>query len=79
MPPRYSSADDLVPDVSAEAALDREIAKMADWLVAQGLDLENDSAHGHEGSRDGLYWRYGYFVGLKRALALLTSRGATLH
>jgi len=32
-----------------------------------------------EGSRDRLYWRYGYFVGLKHALALLTNRGATVH
>jgi hypothetical protein len=34
---------------------------------------------GVAGDRPALYWRYGYFVGLKQALALLTHRGATLH
>jgi hypothetical protein len=77
--PAVEGSDDRMTDASAEGALDREIAKIRDWLLAQGLDLESDGAHGHEGSRDSFYWRYGYFVGLKRALALLTSRGATLH
>jgi len=31
------------------------------------------------GSRDQLYCRYGYFMGLKQALAMLTSRDATVH
>ena len=65
--------------VSAEAALHTEIAKLGEWLVAQGLDLRGDQAHADEGSRDRLYWRYGYFVGLKQALAFLTNRGATVH
>jgi hypothetical protein len=65
-------------DVSAEAALYREIAKLGEWLEAQGLDLGGDD-QAQAGSRDRLYWRYGYFMGLKQALALLTSRDATLH
>lgn len=68
-----------VTDLSAEAALCREIAALGEWLGAQGLDLHADQGHVHEGSRDRLYWRYGYFIGLKHAVAMLTNRGATLH
>lgn len=67
-----------IADASAEAVVYREIAELEQWLAAQGLDVREDHPH-HEGSRDRLYWRYGYFVGLKQALALLTSGGATLH
>jgi hypothetical protein len=66
-------------DLSAEAVLHREILKLGEWLTAQGLDLQNDHPHADEGSRDRLYLRYGYFIGLKQALALLTGRGATIH
>jgi hypothetical protein len=65
-------------DVSAEATLRREVAKLAEWLEAQGLDLRGEQSHAH-GSRDQLSWRYGYFMGLKQALALLTSCDATVH
>jgi hypothetical protein len=75
-----SGHDDGIPnDLSAEAAVQREILKLGEWLAAQGLDLQNDHAHADEGSRDRLYLRYGYFIGLKNALALLTNRGQTLH
>ena len=66
-------------DLSAETALRREILALGEWLAAQGLDVHSDHAHVDEGSRDRLYLRYGYFMGLKNALALLTSRGETLH
>jgi hypothetical protein len=65
--------------LSAEAMLQAEIAQLGSWLTDQGLDLVDDRDHAHEGSRDRLYWRYGYFIGLKQALELLTGRGATLH
>ncbi len=64
---------------SAVIVLDSEIAALGEWLATQGLDLQSDTAHADEGSRDRLYWRYGYFLGLKQARALLTSHGATLH
>jgi len=67
------------PGVSAEAALHCEIAALGQWLVAQGLDLRGDSAHADEGSRDRLYWRFGYYVGLNQALAMLANQPATLH
>jgi hypothetical protein len=54
----------------AEATLEGEIAALGAWLTARGLDLQREHAHEDEGSRDRLYWRYGYFVGLKRALAM---------
>jgi hypothetical protein len=66
-------------DISAEAVLHRQIVELGEWLTAQGLDLRTDRPHADEGSRDRLYWRYGYFIGLKHALAVLTNRGATLH
>ena len=59
------------PQAAAEAALEGEIAALGAWLTAQGLDLRRENAHQDEGSRDRLYWRYGYFEGLKRALAML--------
>jgi hypothetical protein len=66
-------------ELSAEALVDREIRKLGQWLAAQGIDLQNEHAHADEGSRDRLYLRYGYFMGLKNALAMLTNRGNTLH
>jgi len=75
-----SGRDDGTPnDLSAEAALQHEILKLGEWLAAHGLDLQAEHAHADEGSRDRLYLRYGYFIGLKQALALLTNRGQTLH
>jgi hypothetical protein len=65
--------------LSAESVLQAEIARLGSWLAAQGLDLGDDREHAHEGSRDRLYWRYGYFMGLKQALEMLTGRGATVH
>ena len=66
-------------DLSAEAILKREIVKLSQWLAAQGLDPQYENAHADEGSRDRLYLRYGVFIGLKQALALLTTRGQTVH
>jgi hypothetical protein len=54
----------------AEAALAGEVAALGAWLTAQGLDVRRENAHEDAGSRDRLYWRYGYFVGLNRALAM---------
>jgi hypothetical protein len=68
-------------EISAEAAIDREIARIAAWLAAQpqGMAAASADAGLPDGRRDGFYWRSGYFAGLKRALAMLSSRGATLH
>jgi len=66
-------------DLSAEAALQRELTELGEWLAAQGFDLRGDQARADAGSRDRLYWHYGYFIGLKHALAMLTSRGGTVH
>lgn len=65
--------------MSAEAALSDEITKLGRWLAAQGIDPEDPRDRAHEGSRDRLYWRYGYFMGLKQALATLSSHDATVH
>ena len=68
-----------LPELSAEAALQAEMAELGQWLASQGLDLGSDKAYTHEGSRDRLYWRYGYFAGLKQALMLLADRAAALN
>jgi hypothetical protein len=65
--------------MSAETALNDEIAKLGQWLAAQGIDPGDPRDRAHEGSRDRLYWRYGYFMGLKQALAMLSSRDETVH
>lgn len=65
-------------DLSAEAALRREIAKLTEWLENQGVDLRAERDR-PRGGRDQLYWRFGYLMGIKQALALLTGRAATLH
>jgi hypothetical protein len=77
--PATRSDEGCLNDPSVEAALHREILKLGEWLAAQGLDLQSDHSHADEGSRDGLYLRYGYFIGLKQALALLRGRGETIH
>lgn len=66
-------------DLSAEAALRREVAKLGQWLIAHGIDLETEPRDLHADSRDRLYLRFGLFVGLQQALDLLTSRGETVH
>ena len=70
---------EALDDLSAESAIEREIAKLGEWLAAQGLDPARDRPRADEGSRERLYWCFGYLGGLKQALAMLTSRGATLH
>lgn len=65
--------------MSAESALQAELLQLSSWLTAQGLDLRHDHDSTHEGSRDRLFWRYGYYMGMKQALGMLTGRGATLH
>lgn len=45
--------------MSAEGAIDRELASIGAWLAAQSAEVR--------------------CAGLQRALALLSSRGATLH
>jgi hypothetical protein len=66
-------------EMSAEAEIQEQIVELGEWLAAHGLDPRAEPALADEGSRDRLYWRYGYFVGLKQALAMLTNPGATVH
>ena len=68
-----------VLETSAEGAVQREVAELSLWLSSQGIDLALDHPEKGDGSREGVYWRFGYFAGLKRALAMLTRQGATLH
>jgi len=65
--------------VSAETLVERRIAELGVWLAEQGVSACEERAHLDRGSRERLYWNYGYFVGLQDALKVLTARGATLH
>jgi hypothetical protein len=66
-------------EVSVEAVLQAEVAELGKWLAEQGLDVGREMSHVDEGSRDRLFWRYGYFAGLKQALEVLAGRHRTLH
>jgi hypothetical protein len=66
-------------EMSAEALLQKEIAQLRSWLTDQGIDLGDPRDQAGEGSRDRLYWRYGYFMGLKQALSMLSSSGEVVH
>ena len=77
--PKNPREEAQAADLSAEGAIQREVAELSLWLSSQGIDLAADHPGKAEGSREGLYWRLGYFAGLKRALAMLTRQGATLH
>jgi hypothetical protein len=65
--------------VLTEDELKREIAELAVWLAAQGLDVRTEHSRMDADSRDRLYWEYGYYSGMRRALAMLTNCGATTH
>lgn len=65
--------------LSAECTLRSEMERLAAWLAEQGLDPRDESVGADAGSRDRLYWRFGYFTGLKQALAALTGGDATRH
>ena len=78
--PAAGESDERCPgEMSAETEIQEQIAELGEWLAAHGLDPRAEPALADEGSRDRLYWRYGYFIGLKQALAMLTNPGATVH
>ena len=80
MPRTSTSTASIGPiELSAEAAIRDEIAELGRWLTVQGIDPQDPRDAAHEGSRDRLYWRYGYFMGLKQALSMLSSGGEVLH
>jgi hypothetical protein len=67
------------PEMSAEALVRARIEELGKWLSAQGVNVADDRAHIDQGSRDRLYWHFGYLIGLQEALKVLTSRSATVH
>ena len=66
-------------ELSAASSIRAEIARLAAWLTEQGLDPGDESVDADAGTRDRLYWRFGYFNGLKQALAALTGGDAVRH
>jgi hypothetical protein len=74
-----ASADPVLARQSAEIAIRSEMMHLAAWLADHGIDPRDDSSHVDVGSRDRLYWRFGYFTGLKLALEALTGSNFTRH
>jgi hypothetical protein len=70
---------DSFADVPAQTAIRLEMAGLRSWLADHGVDPREELEHADAGSRDRLYWRCGYYAGLKQALILLTGGDATLH
>ena len=77
--PGAGEPNDCPTEMSVEAALQRELMELGEWLTAQGFDPRGNGAHANADSRDQLYCHYGYFIGMRHALAMLTTRGATVH
>lgn len=64
--------------MNSEDAIHRRIAELEAWLKTQGVDVKREQAHLDVGSRERLYWHYGYLVGLRDAVNALT-RAEALH
>lgn len=65
---------------SAEEKLRHRTRELEHWLRSQGVDVRNEQRHLDEGSRERLYWHYGYLVGLRDALnALVREESLPLH
>lgn len=64
--------------MTSERAIRKRISDLESWLKMQGVDVKREQAHLDEGSRERLYWHYGYLVGLRDAVNALTSSEA-LH
>jgi len=73
------ASEQRLAELSAASTVRAEMARLAAWLTEQGLDPRDESALTDAGTRDRLYWRFGYFSGLKQALAALTGGDATRH
>lgn len=76
---RADAGEQRSAEFSPETVLRLEIARLGSWLAEQGLDPRDERVNADAGSRDRLYWRFGYFTGLKQALAALTGGDATRH
>jgi hypothetical protein len=73
------AADQALTQQTAENAIRSEMTELATWLADHGLDPREEGIPTDVGSRDRLYWRSGYFTGLKLALEALTGSGFTRH
>ena len=47
------------------------IAGLEDYFARQKVDVKAEQSHLNEGSREGLYWHYGYMMALKDMLRVL--------
>jgi hypothetical protein len=61
------------------AAIERRIAELQNWFQENGADCFDEQAHLDDGSRERLYWHYGYLVALRDILALLPGERRPPH
>lgn len=57
--------------MNATDKIKERIAGLKDMLARQKVDLTHEQCHVDEGSRESLYWHYGYMMALKDVLGLL--------
>jgi len=59
--------------------IERRIRNLSIWMREHGPDAVEEQAHLREGTRERLYWHYGYLVALKDALQLLERGRAAMN
>ena len=59
--------------------IERRIRNLTTWIRENGPDCVEEQAHLNEGTRERLYWHYGYMVALKDALELLERERTTIN
>lgn len=69
---------DTVPEGATEL-IDRRIRNITKWLKENEPFCVREQAHLDEGSRERVYWHYGYLVALKDLRKLLERTGRALN
>lgn len=78
-PAAISNRADAAESQGATELIERRIRNMSDWLKEKGPDCVAEQAHLDEGSRERIYWHYGYLVALKDVLKMLERTGRSLN
>ena len=54
--------------MSKTESIYERMEKLEAWLAEQGVNVKEEQAHLNGGSREQLYWHYGYLIGLRDAM-----------
>jgi hypothetical protein len=58
-------------EVCHQDIIRERISKLEEWLAQVGVDCDVEQAHLEPGSRERIYWHYGYLSSLRDVLKLL--------